>query len=293
MAINRRNFVKAGSTLAVSAAFSGIARAGLTHNTAEFRSAFTKTAELLRSSLTDRGFNEIQPLPIVTGRSDINGGLQFDADVSMLSPSTFVIQSAARVDDIAERGRTDLLPVFNVLACQAPSGQSNEEQAEFMLGLLTNDYGLDPDRIAFATIPSAETMRGTLEQSGFDFDAKVHVRDDAEALETRDTSGYFFPDPSNPDFFITSVGIYYRLTDEPDSGFAQYPPPAHWTEIGEFSLGGIDPPAFAIGVERLTLATSGFYPTWRDRLDVLFKIISSHAKSDKKPPALDFFRSSQ
>jgi hypothetical protein len=290
MPIDRRDLIKHGSAFAVATMVSGTPRVGLTQNASDFGREFDAKMDLVRRSLVERGFAEVAPMPIVTGIHHYNGGLQHDADVSILTPASFVIQPSARVDDAVERGRTDLLPIFHVLASQAPEGQDHGAQARFMVGLLIDTFGLAPSRIAFATVPEAVVMQPAIGQAGFDFSEKVLIRDEEEALARRDTSGYFFPDPTDPNFLIVSVGVYYRLTEEGDAGFKVYPPPPEWTEVAEFSVSGIEPPAFAIGIERLALAASGFYPTWEERLPLLFEKVEQQVGDRGLPPGLEHFR---
>ncbi|MEM7443522.1 MAG: hypothetical protein AAF414_09365 [Pseudomonadota bacterium] len=153
--------------------------------------------------------------------------------------------------------------------------------------LFTQSLGLDPGRVAFASVPEAEKMRAPFAAVGWDLDAKVHIRDPEEARRTRDSSGYFYPHPDEA-FFVTSMGIYYRLTEEGEEGFATYPPPSNWTEIGELVIGQVPFPAIVLGVERLTLAASGRYPQWQHRLDQLREAVEA-AGGDGDLPELDSF----
>lgn len=258
-----------------SSAFSGVARAGLMQDEQEFTKDFTKATDRLRTALRARGFTELGRKPITTGNLDHHGGLRVDADMTMLSPATFVIQPVARIDDISERGRTDLLPWFHVVGCQAPNDADVLNQAEIALSILVNDFGLDPGRLAFASVPAVEVMRGSFESVGFDFDAKVHIRDDDAARKARDSSGYFYPVPEDPEFFVRTLGIYYRLTDEGENRLSAYPPTAEWTEIAEFTIDGVNPGCFAFGLERLALAARGFYTSWDQRVPELIDLIET------------------
>ncbi|MEM9255570.1 MAG: hypothetical protein AAGA91_08980 [Pseudomonadota bacterium] len=290
MAINRRNLIKSGSTLLAGSVVSGVARAGLKQNAPAFDQAYAQTFALVKQTLDQAGLKEIPPLPLVSGQDHINGGLRQDANPAMLQRMTYTLQPSARVDDIAERGRTDLLPIFHVLASHTQPDTTFADQAHFLMTLLTDICGLDKQRLAFASVPDVEQMRELLTLSGIDFDRQVHIRAPEVARGMGDSSGYFFPDPEDNEYHILTCGVYYRLTDEGDVGFATYPPPAEWTEVAEFGLTGIESPGIALGMERLTLARSGFYPTWSDRLPMLMERVGAESGNDAPPPGLDAFR---
>ncbi|MCP4308797.1 MAG: hypothetical protein GY788_28760 [bacterium] len=284
--IDRRELMMAGSALTIGALLPGAAIAQTPSAAREFETDFETTMKELRSFFGNLAFEEVPARPIVTDDHSHNGGLRFDADVSSLSPGHFVIQPSARVSDIKERARGDLLPMFHVFAGQLPEGETRESQARMLLGLLTGPFGLDPAKLAFASVAEVEVLRPLLEELGYDFGEKVLIRDRQEALRMRDTSGYFFPDPLAP-HFITSMGIYYRMTEEGLAGFSSYPPPLEWTEVAELTVDGISPPAIAIGLERLTLATTGRYPKWEHRLELLLEKVEEDAATPP-PGIVDF-----
>jgi hypothetical protein len=269
MPINRRDFVLGTSATALGALLPGAAIAVTPEGVEAFEADFQATLAKVRAVFAEQGLTEISALPLVTDEPEFNAGLRHDADVTTLAPGQFVVQPSARVSDIAERTRGDLLPLFHVFACQLPPGTSRDAQVRLMMQTLSDSFGLDPARLAFASVPEAESLRPVLQHLGFDFDEKVKIRDRDEALATRDTSGYFFP-VRDSDQYIVSAGIYYRLSDEGAPGFSVYPPPPGWTEVGEITVAGAEPPAMAIGIERITLAATGRYPAWEQRLETLF-----------------------
>ena len=83
------------------------------------------------------------------------------------------------------------------------------------------------------------------------------------------------------------MGVYYRMTDGGPSGLESYPPALEWSEIAEFSIDGLDPPGFALGLERLTLATTGRYPQWEHRLPLLLEKVNEVGGA--QPPGLQMF----
>lgn len=286
MTIDRRDFLVTGSAAAVGAMLPGTAVAQTQDDVAAFEAEFEKVNTALRETFSDWGFRELTPHPIVSGDFTFNGGLRHDADAMMIMPGAFVIQPSARMSDIEERARPDLLPLFNVFLAMLPQGASDDEQVALAHALLTETFGLDPSRIAFASVPEAEKMHRPLANVGWDLDHKVLIRDPDEARRSRDSSGYFYPHPDEP-FFVTSMGIYFRLSDEGETNFTTYPPPTEWTEIGELVIGQVPSPAIVLGVERVTLAASSRYPQWRHRLEQLQNAVE--AAGIDTLPALDAF----
>ncbi|WP_420585849.1 hypothetical protein [Ruegeria sp.] len=285
MSVNRRRVVQLGTAATVGTLLPRMAFAAADQNEA-FERAFADTLAQLRTSFAGLGFTEAQPLSVVSGRDDYNGGLRHDFDQSVLPSGAFVIQPLARVADVDEKSRADVLPLFHEVGCH-PKDADGQTTTRLMMQLLTDGFGLDPARIAFVSVPQADGMRPVLDELGLPFKEKVLLRDEAEALAARDASGFFFPDPFG-DQYIVTMGVYYRLTDTNDPAPSAYPPSANWTEIGEIVIAGDAAPlGISIGAERLTYAVSGQYPTWDQRLGMLFAQI---AQDGTEPPGLSAFR---
>jgi hypothetical protein len=159
-----------------------------------------------------------------------------------------------------------------------------------MVRTLTDTLGLDPARIAFVSVPQSTNMRPVLDELGLSFPEKVLLRDEVEALAARDASGYFFPDPFGEDYLVT-MGVYYRVGDTDEAAPAAYPPTSSWTEIGEIVIAGDAAPlGISLGAERLTFALTGLYPTWDQRLALLFAQVDHDSAGGLEPPGLAAFR---
>lgn len=285
MRLNRRRVVQLG-TVATAGSLLPRVTLGAADQNAGFEQDLTETLTRLRSLLSDFGLTEAEPLSIASGIDDYNGGLRHDFDQSVLPPGAFVIQPLARVADIDEKSRADVLPLFHEVGCH-PADADGPSTIRMMVRLLVDGFGLDPARLAFVSVPQADDMRLVLDDLDLSFTDKVHLRDEAEALAARDASGFFFPDPFGDDYLVT-MGVYYRIGDIAEPAPAAYPPSENWTEIGEIIISGEAAPlGISIGAERLTFALTGNYPTWDQQLSALFALVE---KESTEPPGISEFR---
>ncbi len=286
MEVNRRKVVQMGTAAAIGTAMPRIAFGATDRNDA-FETRFSETLTGLKAAFAARGFAEAEPLSIVTGTDDYNGGLRHDFDQNALPTGAFIIQPLARVADVGEKARPDVLPLFHEVGCHPGESVSGRETTELMVRILTQDFGLDPSRIAFVSVPQANNMQPVLDGLNLPFAEKVLLRNEAEALAARDASGFFFPDPFGEAYLVT-MGVYYRVGDVDEPAPAAYPPSNNWTEIGEIIIGGEAAPlGISIGAERLTYARTGQFPTWDQRLDALFAQVE---QDGTEPPGLSAFR---
>ncbi len=285
MRLNRRRVVQLGTLATAGSLLPPVALATPDQN-AGFEQDLTETLTRLRSLLSERGLSESEPLSIASGIDDYNGGLRHDFDQSNLPANAFVVQPLARVADIDEKSRPDVLPFFHEVGCH-PADADGPTAIRLMVDLLVDGFGLKSSRIAFVSVPQANDMRPVLDGMGLSFADKVHLRDEAEALAARDASGFFFPDPFGDEYLVT-MGVYYRIGDTDEPAPAAYPPSANWTEIGEIVIGGeVAPLGISLGAERLTYALTGQFPTWDERLGSLFAHVE---QSGAEPPGLAAFR---
>ncbi|KIC45143.1 hypothetical protein RA28_11720 [Ruegeria sp. ANG-S4] len=286
MGLNRRKVVQLGTAAAMGTMVPRFA-IGATQQNDAFEAQFAETLAGLKAAFAGLGFSEAQPLSIATGNSDYNGGLRHDFDQDQLPTNAFIIQPLARVADVDEKARPDVLPLFHEVGCHPGETVSGRDTTELMIQVLTQDFGLDPARIAFVSVPQANDMRAVLDDLNMPFAEKVLLRDEAEALAARDASGFFFPDPMGEDYLVT-MGVYYRIGDTDEPAPASYPPSSNWTEIGEIIIGGkVAPLGISIGAERLTYAQTGQFPTWDQRLAALFALA---AQEGSEPDGLATFR---
>lgn len=285
MGWNRRKVVQLGTAATVGTLLPRVATAAEDQNAA-FEQEFSTTLDHLRKTFSGLGFNEAAPLSVASGRDDYNEGLRHDFDQSALPSNAFVIQPLARVADVSEKSRADVLPLFHEVGCH-PADADGQATTRLMMRILTEAFDLDPTRIAFVSVPQSEDMRTVLDEMALPFTEKVLLRDEVEALAARDASGFFFPDPFG-DAYIVTMGVYYRVGDTDELAPTAYPPSANWTEIGEIVIGGEAAPlGISIGAERLTYARTGQYPTWDQRLGLLF---ATAEQDGAEPPGLAAFR---
>lgn len=285
MGLNRRRVVQLGSAATIGTLISGVGAAATDQND-RFEQEFANTLNQLRTALSELDLNEVEPLSLASGVDDYNGGLRHDFDQSVLPSGAYVIQPLARVADVDEKSRADVLPMFHEVGCH-PADANGQAMIRLMMQILTQSFGLDPPRIAFVSVPQADDMRPVLDALGLPFTEKVLLRDEAEALAARDASGFFFPDPFGDEYLVT-MGVYYRLGGTDETAPTAYPPSDNWTEIGEVVIGGQAAPlGISIGAERLTYARTGQYPTWDQRLGALFSKIEDEGA---EPPGLAAFR---
>ncbi|MEX0349441.1 MAG: hypothetical protein AB3N15_08435 [Paracoccaceae bacterium] len=288
MDIDRREVIKLGTAASLGALLPSLALA--TPQNAAFEASYQDVLGRLRKAFGALGLEEATPHPIVTGDATYNGGLRHDFDQSTLPQGGFVIQPLARVEDVQERGRADVLPIFHEVGCHPPDSLGKADQTRMLIRLLTEEFGLDPARLAFVSVPESEDMHPVLDEIGLPYAEKVILRDAEEAFEARDGSGYFFPNPNGEDFFVT-MGVYYRIGDVDEPAPSGYPASDNWTEIGEIVIAGETAPlGVSLGAERLTLAVSGQYPTWDERLGQLFVQVEGDASGGNEPAGIAAFR---
>ncbi|WP_162946957.1 hypothetical protein [Ruegeria sp. EL01] len=289
MELNRRRAVQLGTAATFGAALPSSAITNPDPNRG-FEAAHQNTIARLKSVFSELGFAETPPLSIVTADDTYNGGLRHDFDQSTLPPEAFVVQPLARVGDVAEKDRPDILPLFHEIGCHPAHDTDGQVATRLMVRTLTDTLGLDPARIAFVSVPQSTNMRPVLDELGLSFPEKVLLRDEVEALAARDASGYFFPDPFGEDYLVT-MGVYYRVGDTDEAAPAAYPPTSSWTEIGEIVIAGDAAPlGISLGAERLTFALTGLYPTWDQRLALLFAQVDHDSAGGLEPPGLAAFR---
>jgi hypothetical protein len=227
---------------------------------------------------TDRGYQEIPPLDLITG-DDFNGGIRYDdTRPGQAAVKTVSVQYAARTDDVADRGRPGVLAGFNIIVFQDPGAETPGSLIEQVMEILVSDQGLDPDRMMFV---STEVFRPVAERIDTVNPDRIFERPLAEAREAGDGSGYFAPKghPLHP--ASDSVAIYYPLPGEGSEPSTAYPPSGYFeiAEIGlsrEYKIG-------AIGLERLAIAKGVPAPSFKDTQQELLRALEMESESRGKP----------
>lgn len=293
MNIGRRTIVK---TLSLISAFPGRAFAQMGDQSgpgqevradSAFETAFAEIKQKAIDFHQGLGYRETAPAHLVTDHR-FNGGLRHDAVEALdtANPPVFVIQGIARVGDIEERERHDILPYFHVFFCNWSGEKTEATAVDETLDFLIGAVGIAPQRLALMSVEILAPHREQLAGHGIDWRRQVVIRDEAEARAAGDGSGYFRP-PDHPDqLAVPSVGIYAWLGEGPPPAVDSYPLAEQWTEIGEIDFGPKAPAAQGFGLERLVYATTGLFPSWHDRRDHLLAAVEAEiATSSGTPPA--------
>lgn len=252
----------------------------------EFDRAHAATQAAIQDHFSKLGYQPRNPAPIVTRDEIFNGGLRFDETGTgvLEKHGQMVFQQCARLEDIDNKHRRDVLPLFHIFSCSKPLGFKPPQTVAQILTCLTETLGLDPARLAFVGTPLLNDYLPHLEKANVEPIRQIFLRDDAEALAAADGSGYF-RFPGNPDAPVQpTAGIYYWIGNGPPQPLASYPPSQNWTEIGEMSLDENDTLAFALGTERVTLASTGLISSWQERLAHLMEYIENDS-SGAEPPS--------
>lgn len=238
------------------------------------------------------GFAPLPPLDMITGAT-FNDGLRYD-DTRPDPPTapSLVVQTAARIDDIAEKDQPGVLAAFNIFAVSQPDPSKPETLLASILDFLTSERKLDLDRMLFV---STERFRPLVARiDGVDAE-RVFERDLDEAMQAGDGSGFFAPKghPWAPSG--ATVGIYYQLPGA-DAGAELSYPPAGFIEIAEVGIetfGGGQPQVGGFGLERVAMAEGEEIPDFEETKLNLLRIIEDEARRTGKdlPPGYTKFAS--
>ena len=254
-----------------------------------FDTAYAELQASLLDYLAGPGYAQVEPAPLVTDDFAFNGGLRYDAVGVPKAPGQMVVQSCARIDDISDKQRADVLPLFSIFHWVPLSGTTGDESFILLHQTMTESVGLDTARMGFVSIPEFEDLRGTVEGMGMTWSEQVFIRDPDEARAALDGSGYWQRPAPGDGPMIPSAGLYYWLGDGMPDRPLGYPASGNWIEIADVGFdSGVDLSA-SCGLERMVLAATGDYPTWDERLEELMKRI---AASDREPPGKDLFEQS-
>lgn len=252
----------------------------------------TTVEKSLPAFFSAKGYRTIAAKSLVTNRPEFNGGLRYDETGTVDMPGRMIVQPCARLSDISEKIRPDILPLFHIFRCNAHPGQNKADLFASSLAYLTGPLQLDPTRLAIVSIPPFAQIRATLPEAGVDWDRQIHLRDPDAALKAGDGSGIFRH--PGPDYVpaMPTAGLYYRLDDGAGDPPKVHPLPAAWTEIGEFMMADNGTAFIAFGVERLHLASAGTIPSWNEQLPNLLNRIRQDAGNGALPSGAKTFSAS-
>lgn len=285
----RRSVLKRGVLLASAAILSRTFGDGRAQAGSDFVQAHDENSVAMQNFFEKLGYHNSDRSPIVTNDHDFNGGLRFDETGLLSEPGQMVTQRCARLEDIEKKGRPDTLPIFNIFACNRSEGTGVTQSTAQLLSFLVDVGGIDPRRLAIVSTPRISEFLSVFKAGGIDISKQIHLREELEAMEAMDGSGYFrFPGQSQAPVLATA-GIYCWIGKGTPQNLVSYPPPADWTELGEICLDENEPLAFGVGTERLTLASSGLTPTWDEHLAILLSQIDSDSNGAISPPGREIF----
>ncbi len=292
MTIERRSILKRGAAAAAASVLPGTAFGEFADNSGNFDTEYGKLESFLLDYFAGRGYSEVEQAALVTDDHGFNGGLRYDALGVPDDPGQMVVQGCARIDDIGEKHRPEVLPLFNIFHWAPPSSATADDNFRLLHQALTESIGLDTSRMGFVSIPEFEVLRPSIERMGLSWSQQVVVRDPDEALAAGDGSGYWRRPYPLAELTIPSAGVYYWIGDGRPDHPLTYPTSANWTEIADVGFDGDVDLAASCGLERLVLAATSTYPTWNDRLTQLLERIDRDASSDREPPGKHLFENS-
>ncbi|MEP3275696.1 MAG: hypothetical protein ABJN26_08050 [Stappiaceae bacterium] len=289
MKTQRRQILKGAAALTAASALNPTRTAFAAIANTDFNEQVKRVQNILLRHLSAQGYIEIESSPLVTENHDFNGGLQFDTSTIPAAHGQIVVQPSARIGDISQKNRHDVLPIFHILRFDRLVNQSVSDGLKDGLNTLTGPLELDVERLVFVSVPAFEAFRSVLEESGIDWARQVYLRDDQEARHAKDGSGYFqYPGNDNAPLLLTAAA-HYCLDDKRPDGKLSYPVPSNMTEIGELLLDPENLISAGFGIERLAYAQSGSIPSWEDRLVDLLSEIEAASAGRTTPPAKVLF----
>lgn len=253
---------------------------------------FSRFENSLLSYFSAKGYRENAARPINLDNHNFNGGLRYDDTGIVDTPGRMIVQPCARLSDIREKHRRDILPLFHIFRCNLHVGQNREDLLSLVLQYLTGPLQLDPTRLAIVSIPPFEQLKSPILISGIEWERQVFFRDPDAAFKAGDGSGVFRH--PGPDYIpaMPTAGLYFRSEPGDAAPPKVYPLPAAWTEIGEIMIAENGSAFFGLGVERLLLAVSGTIPTWEAQLSTLLARIRQDTGDGAMPPGAALFSES-
>lgn len=277
MTLNRRQVIISGL---VAGASSTLPRSAMARQTsiADLKKQFEKF-DLVES----------EPVSIVVAGSDFNGGLLYDESHSNMPKGSYLLQPCARTDDIEEKDRIGVLPLFHIARIDWPEGTTVEQGLSNSLSLIADRIGMDAARIAIVGTPLLDKYEKILDTAGI-HDQQVFKRSFEEAQTAGDGSGVF-RHPEDDQIEFATAAIYYWLPESSPDKLTTYPLSQDWLEIGEISLETSFPLGAAFGLERLIFATGGKLPGWDAQKQVLLEMIDRESAGEI-PPGRTMFEKS-
>ena len=292
MKLPRRRVLQGSAAMALSSLAPWAAQADQDADMRVFLRGISITRSNLLNFFPSKGYREGTSLPIVTGRNDFNGGLRYDDSDIPFVPRQMVVQACARVEDIAEKQRDDVLPLFHIFRCDRIDGDPARETLDQLLERLTLAFEFTPERIGFVSVPAFAALRPVVERYDIRWSRQVFLRDLESARAAGDGSGHFRHPSGEHGPGLATVGVYYWMGDGTPGPLRGYPPTTGWIEIAEAAIEDDSPLAFSIGLERLFFNIVGFRPSWNAQVARLLERIDRDSASGQVPPGRQLFAES-
>ncbi len=272
----RRSFLAVAAFSGLSAVSIGLPRRSRAANAAQLPPTLNpqtfRLADELAQHLQQRDYRLTAPLPLVT-EDAFNGGLQFDDEIQGSLAGRFVIQPAARVEDIKQKDRIGVLPLFHIINFDQSKDPKGLLPLDQTFNFLIRHLGLEPNRMRFTGTEKALFLVPFLAKHGLvESQLRLVDWDKARALGTG--SGYFEPKghPRTPSF--NTLSLEYLLADGSE------------LEIGEITL--TDDRAAAVrnagfGLERLSFARGDRLISWNETLPAFRRAVELDARRQGLP----------
>ena len=258
MSMSRRELFAAGTVLGVSAlglaacSTASDSTAGTTPTTPPQTSKLISVEQNISEitiALHQRGYTPVTASSLTTGNS-FNGGLMYDVDDSTISGQSYVVQTAARVEDVAKRNVPGTLPIFSMLCMDTTTPALAHQVTDTVMHLLTSVAGLKATQLRVTTTDHSAEFFPQLAGLGITR-AQIRLRPWATAVAEGSGSGFFAPKgyPGAPAF--PSFSIEHVQSDGTE------------LEVAEIVYGtGAVKVASAIGPDRVAMARNDQATLW-------------------------------
>lgn len=228
--------------------------------------------------LQQRDYRPSASLPLVTGHP-FNGGLQYDDQIDGSNAGLFVIQPAARVDDLMQKDRVGVLPLFHIINIDQTDEAMGIAPLEQTFDFLIRRLGLDPGRMRLTGTEKALPLLPLLARHGV-VESQLRLVDLDTARSSGTGSGYYEPKghPRSPSF--STVSLEYLLPDGAE------------IEIGELTL--TDAPSAVVrsvgfGLERLSFARGDRLIQWQEALPRFRSAVELDAREQGVPLPVGYY----
>ena len=260
MTLSRREFLTAGTAFGAGAVLlaacgtSSTTGAGSTTTLGSTPSGHRSVAQSvaeLTAYLSTKGYTQAPAASLTTG-NPYNGGLMYDVDDTLVSDRTYVVQPAARVEDVAKQHIPGTLPIFSMLVLDTTTTALAHQATDTIMQLLTKAAGLKAANLRVSTTDHSSEFFPQLASYGIGT-AQIRLRPWTDAVAAGSGSGYFAPAgyPGAPAF--PSFSIEHVQSDGTE------------LEVAEIVYGTGGPKVTAgVGVDRVAMARNDKTTTWAD-----------------------------